>query len=74
MLIECVIPPILINEMTTYLNNYLESKESISLDKSIQMDNERWERSNVAVSERFGVAKEWFNSRHIWLSTAIENL
>ena len=68
------ISPILINEMTTYLNNYLESKESISLDKSIQMDNERWERSNVAVSERFGVAKEWFNSRHIWLSTAIENL
>ena len=66
--------PILIGDMTTYLDDYLKSNESVALDKSIELDNNRWKQTNVHVSERFEIVKEWFDSRQVWLSTAIDNL
>lgn len=66
--------PNVFSDMIGYLNEFEKSDIASSLDKSIIIDNIRWNSNFTSVSEELKVAKSWFSSRAIFLKNNIPNL
>jgi hypothetical protein len=44
------------------------------LNKSIALDNIRWDDYNVGVDESIAIAKEWFTTRKEWMDKAVNDI
>ena len=62
------------HEILTFLESYEQSEEAIALNKSIDLDNLRWDNDNSPIPQCISDAKAWFTDRKKWLSEAIANI
>ena len=58
----------------TFLDDYNRSEEATAMNKSIELDNLRWDNDNTPIQTRIAEAKAWFNSRSQWLSYAVSTV
>lgn len=62
------------DKIQSFLDEYGTSEEGIALNKSIALDNIRWDDYNVGVDESIAIAKEWFTSRKEWMDKAVNDI
>lgn len=64
----------IINNMYAFLDNYKQSDEAVAMDKSIALDNLRWDDDNDNIWECIDDAEKWFRERKDWLDEAINDI
>lgn len=62
------------DQMKNFLDEYPTSEEAIAMDKSIVLDNQRWNTDNDGVEVSIKNAKDWFTKRKKWLDDAIDDI
>lgn len=62
------------NGILSFLDDYARSDEAKAMDRSIELDNLRWNNDNESIQVRIDKAKAWFTSRSQWLSYAVSTV
>ena len=63
-----------IQGILSFLDSFEQSEEAIGLNKSIELDNIRWNNDNEPIQQCISDARTWFTDRGKWLSEAIANI
>lgn len=67
------VSPTIFNELNSYLDEFVQSKEATALDISEEWDDElwEWESKTATVQELMNLYKSYFNNRKAWIANAI---
>lgn len=65
---------VIFDQMLTFLDDYAKSEEAVAMDKSIVLDNQRWNTDNDGVEMCINNAKDWFTTRKSWLQESIDDI
>lgn len=55
------------DDLDLYLDEFANSEEAAAFDKSIELDNQRWNRSIGSTEQSISTIKSWLEKREPWL-------
>ena len=58
-------------DIISYLDQYAASEEAVAVNKSIELNNIRWDDDYEGVNENIDNAKDWFIRREVWMNDTI---
>ncbi len=66
--------PTVFSDLDSFLDDFAGSEEASGFDKSIELDNLRWNRSIGTTQKSIGTIKSWLKTREPWLEKYISAL
>ena len=65
------VSPAIFRDIISYLDQYAASEEAVAVNKSIELNNIRWDDDYEGVNENIDNAKDWFIRREVWMNDTI---
>lgn len=65
------VAPTLFKAIISYLDQYEASKEAEAVNKSMELNNVRWDDDYLSAYEYIDEAKDWFIRREVWMNDTI---